>query len=157
MTVPVSYQHLDVYKRQAWKGVMAPSCAVFFWNMRPSVDRMARGNLRICKNRVRRLRYSPTPRMHTMAGTPHTKSLTAWLTDVMMSRMGSSPLCLDLYAVHKPSRYDGNCQGKYKNVGKALAFFFVGIFGIKKQTAWGRGCGASPPDRKRKIIRGETA
>ena len=72
----------------AWKGVMAPSCAVFFWNMRPSVDRMARGNLRICKNRVRRLRYSPTPRMHTMAGTPHTKSLTAWLTDVMKSRMG---------------------------------------------------------------------
>ena len=35
--------------------------------------------------------------------------------------------------------------------------FFRWYFWNKKQTAWGRGCGASPPDRKRKIIRGETA
>ena len=61
----------------AWNGVIAPSEASFLRNIRPMVVLIAYGNLRICKKPVRTLSSSPTPMMHTIAGMPHTKLLTA--------------------------------------------------------------------------------
>ena len=78
-TVPASAVHT------AWKGVMAPSEASFLRNMRPMVVLMVYGNLRICKKPVRTLSSKPTPMMHTMAGTPQIKLLTAVLTAVIVS------------------------------------------------------------------------
>ena len=46
---------------------------------------MVYGNLRICKKPVRTLSSKPTPMMHTMAGTPQIKLLTAVLTAVIVS------------------------------------------------------------------------
>ena len=46
---------------------------------------------------------------------------------------------------------------KIQKCGEGIGLFFRWYFWNKKQTAWGRGCGASPPDRKRKIIRGENS
>ena len=77
--VPASAVHT------AWKGVMAPSEASFLRNMRPMVVLMVYGNLRICKKPVRTLSSKPTPMMHTMAGTPQIKLLTAVLTAVIVS------------------------------------------------------------------------
>ena len=61
----------------AWNGVIAPSEASFLRNIRPMVVLIAYGNLRICKKPVLTLSSSPTPMMHTIAGMPHTKLLTA--------------------------------------------------------------------------------
>ena len=47
--------------------------------MRPNVTFIAYGNLRICKNRVRKLNTRPTPMIQIMAGTPQMKLLTALL------------------------------------------------------------------------------
>ena len=43
--------------------------------------------MRICKKPVRTLSSSPTPMMHTMAGMPQIKLLTAVLTAVIVSIM----------------------------------------------------------------------
>ena len=48
-------------------------------DIRPKVTFIAYGNLRICKNRVRKLNTRPTPMIQIMAGTPQMKLLTALL------------------------------------------------------------------------------
>ncbi len=71
----------------AWKGVMAPLEASPRLKMRPMVSRMDVPNLRIWMQRVRSVRYRPTPMIRIMAGTPQTKLFTALLTLVMKSSM----------------------------------------------------------------------
>jgi len=65
--------------QSAWNGVIAPSALASFEKTLPKVSFIASPNFLICMNPVRMLRYSPIPRIQTIAGTPHTKLLIAEL------------------------------------------------------------------------------
>ena len=110
----------------AWNGVTAPwPASVVRWNILPMVFFHTVPNLVNCKKPVRMLRYSPTPKMSTVAGRPHTMPFNVPLILAMVSIICVTSL---LYTV-----FWGLCGKGYKKTPPPL---HIGIRTKAKTPAW---------------------